>query len=287
MIGRRTILTGAVVAPWLGAASGEGADLRSHIAALETSSGGRLGVAMLDTGSGKRFAWRGDERFAFCSTFKFLLAAAILQRVDQGQEQFGRRLTITKGDLLPHSPVSGLHVGRGAATVGLLVQAIVEVSDNGAANLLLASVGGPLGLTKILRSWGDQVSRLDRTEPALNEAIPGDPRDTTSPLAMLAELRRIALGDVLRPESRALLVGWMENCQTGQARLRAGLPAGWVVGDKTGTNDHGTANDIAIAWPPGRAPVLITCYLSNSTLPPARQDAVHEAVARLLVTYLN
>ncbi len=284
---RRTLMTAVLAAPWIGAAGTGTAELQSQIAGLEKSSGGRLGVAVLDTGSGKSFAWRGDERFAFCSTFKFLLAAAVLQRVDSGQEQFSRRLTITKADLLPHSPVSELHVGPAAATVGLLVQAIVEVSDNCAANLLLASIGGPPALTKILRSWGDPVTRLDRTEGALNEAIPGDPRDTTSPVAMLGDLQRITLGHVLSPVARALLIGWMKNCQTGQARLRAGLPTGWVVGDKTGTNDHGTANDIAIAWPPGRAPVLITCYLTSSTLPPPQQDALHEAVSRAVVAYLN
>ena len=287
MIGRRNILATALTAPWLGAAVPESEALRSHMADLEKSSGGQLGVAALATSSGKSFAWRGDERFALCSTFKLLLAAAILQRIDRGQEQFGRRLTITKADLLPHSPVTERHIGRDAATVALLVQAIVEVSDNGAANLLLASVGGPPGLTKILRSWGDTVTRLDRIELALNQAIPGDPRDTTSPLAMLADLQRIALGNLLSPASRALLIGWMRNCQTGQARLRAGLPAGWSVGDKTGTNDHSTANDVAIAWPPGRAPILISCYLTGSTAPPARQDALHAAVARAVVAYLN
>jgi beta-lactamase class A len=287
MMKRRGILAGALGAPWFSAAAAETLDLRARIAALEKSSGGRLGVAVLDMGSGKSFAWRGDERFAFCSMFKFLLAAAVLQRVDRGQESLARRLTIAKCDLLPHSPVSELYVGAGGAPIGLLLEAIVEVSDNAAANVLIASAGGPAAVTRSFRSWGDTVTRLDRTELALNEAAPGDPRDTTSPLAMLDDVRRIALGDVLSPASRGLLVGWLKNCQTGTARLRAGLPAGWVAGDKTGTSGRGTSNDLAIAWPPGRKPVLIVCLLTGAAVTQAQQDAVHEAVARAVAAWLE
>jgi beta-lactamase class A len=286
MIERRVIITGALAAPFLGAAATDGAKLRSHMEALERSSGGRLGVAVLDTGNGKTFDWRGGEIFAFCSMFKFLLATAVLQRVDRGQEWLDRLVAVSQSDLLPHSPLSEKYVRAAGAPVSVLAQAVVEVSDNAAANLLLASLGGPAGLTRMIRSWGDPVTRLDRTELALNEAAPGDPRDTTSPQAMLKDLRRIALGDVLTSASRALIVDWLENCQTGQTRLRAGLPAGWVAGDKTGTSGRGTSNDLAIAWPPGRPPILLVCLLTGATVAQPQQDAIHAEVARAVVAAL-
>jgi beta-lactamase class A len=254
---------------------------------LEKHSGGRLGVAVLNTATNASFAWRGDERFAFCSTFKFLLAAAILQRIDHGQESATRHVPITKADLLSNSPVTETYIGKQPPTVETLLQALIEYSDNAAANLMLASLGGPPALTQIFRAWGDPITRIDRTELSLNEATPGDPRDTTSPNAMLENLHRIALGNSLAPASRAKLITWMKNCQTGQNRLRGGLPSNWIIGDKTGTNTHGTANDIAIIWRPFHAPILVTCYLTESTLPPEAQNAIHASVAQALTADLK
>jgi beta-lactamase class A len=251
------------------------------LAAIEARVGGRLGVVAHDTGSGRRLAFRADERFAMCSTFKLLLAAAILRRVDAGGESLDRRVTYGPADLLEYAPVTREHAAEGGVSVGALCQASVEVSDNTAANLLLATVGGPEGLTRFARSLGDETTRLDRLEPILNANEPGDPRDTTTPLAMAETVRRLLLGDALSAASRARLEAWLVASPTGARRLRAGFPADWRVGDKTGTGGNGATNDVAIAWPPGRAPVMVAAYLSGSTAPLAAREAALAEVGRL------
>jgi beta-lactamase class A len=256
--------------------------LAARLAAIERESRGRLGVAVHDTGTGRRAAHRGDERFPMLSTFKLLLAAAVLAAVDAGRERLDRAVTVRRADLVTYSPVVERHVG-GSISVAALCEATMTLSDNAAANLLLPIVGGPPGLTRFCRGLGDAISRLDRTEPDLNEAIPGDPRDTTTPDAMLASLDRIVRGDVLSPVSRARIAGWLVANRTGDARLRAGVPASWRVGDKTGTGPRGSANDIGILWPPGAAPLLVTSYLTGSALDGAGQSRVHAEVARAVV----
>lgn len=246
----------------------------ARLAALEEHAGGRLGLAVLDTGSGKRFDYRGDERFPMCSTFKVLVAAAILTGVDAGKERLDRRLSYGKSDLLDYAPVAKAHLAEGSMTVEALCAAAVEMSDNTAANLLLQVIGGPSGLTAFLRSQGDERTRLDRNEPELNESAPGDERDTTTPTAMLASMNRFLVGDALTPASRALLQGWMINCRTGAQRLPASIPDGARIGHKTGSGERGTSNDIAIVWPAGREPVLITTYLTGSPARPGERDAV-------------
>lgn len=259
--------------------------LHDAIARIEAESGGRLGVALHDTGTGHRFAYRGDERFAMCSTFKLLLAGAVLARVQQRTERLDRRLPIRQGDVIGHAPFTAKRTG-GTATVAELCRAMVVESDNGAANLMLAAIGGPAALTRFLRQSGDTATRLDRNEPSLNEATPGDPRDTTTPLAMLGSAERLWLGPVLDQAGRAQLTNWAIACQTGLARLRAGLPTGWRAGDKTGTGDRGTYNDVAIFWPPRRKPVLVASYLTGSTLETDAGNAIHAKVARALVGML-
>jgi len=232
---------------------------------IETRVGGRLGVAALDTGTSRRLTHRAEERFPLCSSFKWLLAAQVLARVDAGEESLDRVVRYGPDDLLEYAPVAREHVDSGGLTVAELCDAAVRRSDNTAANLLLATVGGPEGLTTFLREIGDPATRLDRTEPSLNQVGAGDERDTTTPEAMVADLRTLLLGDALSPPSRELLVDWMVASTTGKARLRAGLPSGWRVGDKTGTCGHGVANDVAIAWPPGvRAPILVAAYLAEA-----------------------
>lgn len=258
-----------------------GPELERSIAAIEAESGGRLGVAVLDRGSGRRFAYRGSERFPMCSTFKFLLAAAILAEVEKGRGRLDRKVPVTAADILAHSPVTKNFVGR-EATVAELCEATMTVSDNGAANLLLPAIGGPQGLTAFARAIGDDITRLDRNEPSLNEAKPGDPRDTTSPNAMLADLDRLMLRSALKPGSRELLTEWLVANKTGDKRLRAGLPKDWRVGDKTGTGSRGTANDIAVFWPPASAPLVVASYLTGCPYDRDRQDAVHAAVARAI-----
>lgn len=293
MIDRRQVLLAIPTLPALSLASPAGAvatarltsGISRSIVALEARSGGRLGVAVLDTADGKAFAHRGDERFAMCSTFKALVAGLVLKRVDQGNERLDRLVRYSKNLLLAHSPATERHVGDGM-TIGALCEATVTLSDNAAANILLHTFGGPPALTAFVRSLGDTVTRLDGYEPGLNVVRPGEIHDTTSPRAMQATLRALALGSVLSSASRQQLVAWLVANQTGDKRLRAGLPNGWKVGDKTGSwgdGKVGTTNDIAVIWPPGRPPLLITAYLSRSSLDNDGRDAVIAEVARLVV----
>lgn len=243
--------------------------------ALETESGGRLGVAVLDIGTGRQLGWRTDERFAMCSTFKFLLGAVVLAHCDQKKESLARVVPIAAKDLLQYAPFSKTRVGA-SATVAELCQAMLTLSDNTAANLLLAGVGGPMAVTGFVRTLGDRVTRLDRYEPALNDSSEGDdPRDTTAPGAMVATMRQILLGEVLQPASRQQLIDWMIACQTGDQRLRAGLPKDWKAGDKTGTGAKDTAtNDIAIIWPTPHAPILVASYLTQAKVSGEQQDRI-------------
>jgi beta-lactamase class A len=248
---------------------------------IEATQGGRLGVAALDTATGSRIDHRADERFPLCSTFKFLAAAYVLTRVDAGEEALDRVLTYGRDDIVAHSPATEPRLGTGM-TIGALCEATMTLSDNTAANLLLASFGGPEGLTRYVRSLGDGVTRLDRIEPALNEATPGDPRDTTSPAAMLATMERLLLGDALSSTSRHMLTNWLITNRTGDHRIRAGVPQDWTVGDKTGGGAFGTTNDIAILWPPGRAPILLTVYLTETSASADNRENTIAQVARTI-----
>jgi beta-lactamase class A len=267
---------------WVGMAeaAARDAELRKAVAALERRQGGRLGVAIADTAAGKPFAYRGDERFALCSTYKFLAAAFVLARVDGKQESLSRRVGYSKNDLVAYSPITGQHAG-GGLTVGELCQAAVTLSDNTAGNLLLDSFGGPAALTAYLRSLGDKVTRLDRRETALNENKPGDPRDTTTPLAMLETMQNLVLGTALSASSRAQLAAWLVACKTGDKRLRAGVAKGWRVGDKTGGGGNNATNDVAVIWPPGRAPLIVTAYYTGASASNDERDAVLAEVGRL------
>jgi beta-lactamase class A len=269
----------ATASPLLSAPGGRFGNLVEPFARLEKDSNGRLGVAVLDTGSGDSIGYRKDERFAMCSTFKMLLAAAVLKRVDAGMEKLDRTIAIEKTGFLPNSPVSQEHAGR-TMTIRELSAAIVTRSDNTAANLLLASIGGPPEITRFARSLGDTVTRLDRVETALNEALPGDPRDTTSPAAMVSNMRILLVGDRLSLPSREQLIEWLRANKTGDERLRAGLKSGWRVGDKTGSNGDNTTNDVAIIWPGQRPPVLVAAYLTMCAGPEAKRNAVLAQVGR-------
>lgn len=278
---RRTVcgilLAAPLSRPALGAATAE-----AQLQAIEAGTGGRLGVSVAGEGIAP-LSWRADERFPLCSTFKVLSTAAVLARIDAGTEQLDRALPLRETDLLSYAPVSrkAHEQGRGL-TVAEACGAAIEWSDNTAANLQLALLGGPEALTQWVRGTGDTVTRLDRTEPSLNTAIPGDLRDTTSPAAIRESLNRILLGDVLTPGSRARLEGWMAGAQTGFRRLRAGLPAAWGVGDKTGSGDNGTFNVVAIIRPLGRPPLLATAYLTGATAAPEACEAAQRELGRLI-----
>lgn len=285
MISRRDVLTSAALAgaslAWPVGAEAEPADA---IAALERRHGGRLGVAIVDTGSQKQILYRGDELFAMCSTFKCLAAACVLARVDRGQDSLARRVVYQRDVLLPYAPVTQDHVGGAGLSVGDLCAAAVTLSDNTAANLLLDSLGGPPVLTAFLRSIGDPVSRLDRTEPTLNEARPGDPRDTTSPRAMAETLHKLVLGPVLSVSSRDQLTAWLVGCATGAKKLRAGVSRDWKVGDKTGAGGNHATNDVAVLWPPNRAPVVVTAFSVGAGGSDDDRAAILADVGRLAAT---
>jgi len=246
----------------------------------ERAGGGRLGVAVLDTATRAWASWRGAERFPLASTFKFVLAGAVLREVDEGREDLGRRVPIAAADLLDYAPVTEKRVGPEGMRVGELLEAVMVWSDNAAANLLLPLVGGPQGLTERAQDWGDAAFRLDRQEPALGEGRPGDPRDTTTPAFMLVSLERLLVGNLLSAPLREMLNAWMIGSRTGDSKIRAGLPPGWICGDRSGAAGFGTSNDVAAIWPPGGRPVLVAAYLTESAAPAGVRDAALAAVGR-------
>lgn len=251
------------------------------IAALEAGVGGRLGVHILEADSARQWGYRADERFPMCSTFKFLAAAAVLNRVDQRKEKLSRHIVYGKEMLVPYSPATEKHAGAGMAMASLC-EAAMTLSDNTAANLMLDSMGGPAGLTDFVRTLGDKETRLDRNEPTLNEAVPGDPRDTTTPQAMTADLAKIVLGSALSNASRKQITDWLLRNKTGDKRVRAGLPQGWKIGDKTGTGRLGTTNTVGVVWPPQGKPLLFAVYLTECKADEARRNAVHAEVGKLI-----
>lgn len=280
MLDRRSVMLAAPAALAFAAVPARADD--DEIAALERVQGGRLGVAALDTQTGATLLHRAGERFAMCSTFKVLLAAAVLHRVDAGAESLARAISYGPADMLSHAPATRDHLAQGHMTVEALCEAAVTVSDNTAANLLIASLGGPQHVTAFARMLGDAVTHLDRREPALNFVAPGEKRDSTTPAAMMDDWRKLFLTPILSEASRKRLTEWTQRCLTGNTRLRAGLPGDWIVGDKTGSGFAGETNDIAIAWRPKRAPVLIAAYYAGSPDPRADRDSVLAAVGRIV-----
>jgi beta-lactamase class A len=254
----------------------------NDLAALEAERGGRLGVSVLDTGTRRRLAFRADVRFAMCSTLKFLTDAALLQQVDRGEMSLDRKVSFTRADLLSYAPITKQHVDAGFMTVDALAAATTAWSDNTADNLLLALIGGPAGWTRYARSLGDSVSRLDRIEPALNSAIAGDPRDTTSPAAMVRNLDAVLLGKALSDASRTRLETWMLDGTITGTLLRAGMPKGWRVADKSGSGENGTRNDIGMITRPGAAPLLAAVYYTQAPGELAARERVLADVGRII-----
>lgn len=264
----------------------DGGALPDAFAAIERDSGGaRLGVAVIDTADNRMVGYHQDERFPLLSSFKLLAGAAVLAKVDAGQDRLDRRVRYEASALITYSPVTEKHVANGM-TLGGICEAAITFSDNTAGNLALTAIGGPAGLTAFLRGMGDPVTRLDRWEPELNVVGPGEERDTTTPAAMAQDVAKLIAGTVLTAESRAELADWLFSSKTGNARLRAGFPAGWRAGDKTGTA-KGTANDVAVVWPPGRAPIVVAAYLKDSSRLPAENDPLFAAIGRAVAAHVG
>lgn len=288
MISRRTFTLGTATAaltwvllPGIRAATAQDADLEKTFAGIEKKTGGRLGIAVSDPGTGLKATLNGDDRFPMCSTFKLLIVAAVLSRVDKGDETLSREIPVPKDAILDYAPVTEKHAG-GVMSLSDLCAAAMVWSDNTAANLILESLGGPEAATAFVRSLGDEVTRIDRKEPEANDFGPDEVRDTTTPNAMLGNLDKLFVGDALTPLSRDRLTEWFVACETGKTRLKAGLPETWRVGDRTGTGPHGTSNDLAVAWPHGAQPILIAAYLTGSKLDESGRDAALADVGKAI-----
>lgn len=289
---RRNLLILAAATPLLpgGARARANAFVDAHgiarrLRALETTASARLGVVAIDTGNDARIRYRGDERFPMCSTSKVMAVAAILKRSETDHDLLDLPVGIEKTDLVNYNPITEKHLG-GTMTIGALCAAALQYSDNAAMNKLLDRLGGPRAVTRFARSIGDGTFRLDRTEPTLNTAIPGDARDTTSPLAMARSLRELTLGHALGPAQRVQLIEWMKGNTTGGTSIRSGLPATWTIGDKTGSGDYGTTNDVAIVWPADRAPLILAVYVTQPRQDAASRRDILAGAARIAVTGL-
>ena len=293
---RRALLVTAALLPLAGCGADERSSARSTaapgrrlaggpkddawFAALERKHRARLGVYAVATGSGGTVAYRADERFAFCSTFKALAAAAVLHR--NPLDHLNQRVTYTKADVDSISPITKDHIATGM-TIRQLCDAAIRHSDGTAGNLLMRDIGGPARLTAFLRGLGDPHSRMDDYEPELNRRGPQDPRDTTTPRAIAADYRELVLGNALSTDKRALLKDWLERNTTGAHRIRAGVPRGWTVADKTGTGDYGRANDIAIVWPPGNSPLVLAVMSDRHGYDtPPRESLIAEATRQIV-----
>ena len=254
----------------------------ARLRALEDGLG-RLGVTIIDSASGRMFAYRQDERFMLLSTFKLLAAALVLARVDRGDEHLTRVMPYDRSDMLPGSPVTAAQLAHGGMTINALCAAAIATSDNTAGNLILSSFGGPQALTAFLRQIGDDTTRLDRFEPGLNQALATQPLfDTTTPRAMAISLQQLLTGNALSVTGREQLLLWLAASETGARRLKAGLPPGWRIGDKTGSSD-GDVNEVAIVFPPGRPPLLVAAFLASSASEPAeRKERTLAGIGTLL-----
>ncbi len=264
-------------------ASAQTAELQiaATIERIEQTLDARVGLLVRDTGSNWSISHRADERFLMNSTFKAMLCGAVLDRVDEGTLDLGERLDISAEDILSYAPVTETRVGE-TMSLGELCFATLDMSDNTAANLLIDRLGGPESVTAFLREIGDPVSRLDRREPEMNTFSPGDPRDTTTPAAMVSTLEAMLAGDALSPESRAQLVDWMSHGGVTGALIRASAPEGWLVADRSGSGNY-NRNVVAMVTPPGRAPYFIAVFLSDADADFATRNAAVIALSEAVM----
>ncbi|HEX5683198.1 MAG TPA: class A beta-lactamase [Ideonella sp.] len=283
-LSRRRLLAGltAAAAPRAFAADRRQSNAIVEIGKLEAAVGARIGLWVLNTETRETWAHRAAERFPLCGIYKLIACAALLARADQGKVDLWSRIAIDASELLPASPVTRHHVGKDGLALAHLCEAALAQNDHTAGNLVLQRVGGPEGLTLFMRDQGDSASRSDRPSPAVMEVQAGDPRDTTTPRAMGEHLKALLFGQTLSPASRRLLLAWLLANRTGDDRLRARLPSGWVVGDKTAGGGNGTLNDVAVIWPPGHKPLIASVFVTSAPVEVERRNAVVAEIGSLL-----
>lgn len=246
----------------------------------------RLGLAIYDTGSAASWQYNADERFPMTSTFKVLACGALLARRDAGDVEKSQRVSINQSDLVSYSPVTAEWVGQ-EVSLDQLCEATMRTSDNTAANKVLEALGGPDAVTTFLRAIGDETTRLDRWETELNEATPGDPRDTTTPAAMANSLQKLLLGDVLSESARATLTEWLLGNEVGEPLLRAGIPDDWRIGDRTGAGGHGSRGIVAIIWPPEQSPLIVAVYITQTEASMAQRNEAIATIGKALAQTLQ
>lgn len=283
--------TGSVTgsAPGAGSASASAsaasAAQQAAFAQLESQFSATIGVYAIDTGTGQTVTYQADTRFAYCSTMKAFAAEVLLQRDTDSQLQ--QTVHYSTSDLVDYSPVTSLHVTTGM-TLNAIMTAAIEVSDNTAYNLMLQQIGGPTALQTALRNLGDKTTNVNRTEPTVNSATPGDPRDTTTPRAIAADLRAAVLGTDLTPARRTQLTAWLVGNTTGGPYIRAVVPADWKVADRTGNGDYGTRNDIAVLWPAGGgAPIVLAVLSHRGTAAAPSADALIADATKIVIAALG
>ncbi|MGP2425644.1 class A beta-lactamase [Yersinia sp. 2538 StPb PI] len=288
---RRSLLLAGLTVPLLNFtlpswAAGAKMSLDNQLAELEKSSNGRLGLALINTDKGTKVHYRGGQRFPFCSTFKLMLAAAVLGHSQSQPNLLSKHIIYRESDLLDYAPITRKHLAQGM-TVAELCAATIQYSDNTAANLLIKQLGGLEAVNQFARSIGDQTFRLDRWEPELNTALPNDPRDTTTPAAMAASVNKLVLGDALAAPQQEQLALWLKGNTTGAATIRAGAPTDWVIGDKTGSGDYGTTNDVAVLWPAKGAPLVLVVYFTQLKKEAEPRRDVLAAATKIVLAHLT
>lgn len=258
--------------------------IQIELAKLESLYGGRLGIFALNTANNKTIQYRANERFAFCSTGKIMVVGAVLKKSEKNPDLLQKNITYTQKDIdkSTYAPITKQYLKDGMSVYSLC-EATLDYSDNTAMNLLTNMMGGVSAIATYAKTINDNKFRLDRFEPELNSAIPGDVRDTTTPMAMGKSLQQLVLGNILDIKQRKILTSWLKNNTTGNSRIRAGVPNGWIVGDKTGTGDYGTTNDIGIIWPPKCAPIVIAIYYTQNKKDAKPKESVIASATHLLI----
>lgn len=257
----------------------EGEILNLTFARLENDHQAKIGVYALDTESNKTVSYHADDRFAYCSTSKVLMVGAVLRQ--ESLEGIKKTVTYTQKDILSYAPITAKYVETGM-TLEEICSAALRVSDNTAANLLLAHIGGIDGFKMSLRQIGDMVTEPSRNEPMLNEAVPGDWRDTSTPHQLAVDFQSYILGDVLTAEKKNILVSWMSGNKNTDTLIRAGMQTDWIVADKSGTGGYGTRNDVAIITPPGRKPIILAILTTHNDKNAKADDQLLAEIARII-----